>query len=174
VNANARSNQMNANARIFKMNANAMNANARLGDGRDRERNILWTRPSMEETHRIAGLQIVYKCQKPWNLNSFLYTMLIHFTAARAQAAPALAVITHKFYICMWMCVRVECQERAFIKPSRIWSTLTAAATTALHIMHAVKNGWMCQWGARAALFAAAVPQLSLCNTCSRLLLSCH
>ena len=46
VNANARSNQMNANAlnanaRIFKMNANANNANARLGDERDRERNIL-------------------------------------------------------------------------------------------------------------------------------------
>ena len=40
VNANARSNQMNANARIFKMNANAMNANAHLGDERDRERNI--------------------------------------------------------------------------------------------------------------------------------------
>jgi len=34
---------LNANARIFKMNANAMNANARLGDERDRERerNIL-------------------------------------------------------------------------------------------------------------------------------------
>jgi len=38
---------MNMNA----LNANAMNANARLGDKRDRERNILRTRPSVIITH---------------------------------------------------------------------------------------------------------------------------